>query len=198
MVGAQVRNCALENTHLGVRVMQSYCMAEKRTRAEKLLLNIERLDRRDEARFEFEVSDNFSEVVALNSRASVPAPARPELSKTLHHPSCTPAPVSCTTLKELTLAASGVESYPNSPQSRGGEMKRTAEKTDSRGPIPHDPDLTDRISQRAYELFEARGCEHGHDREDWLQAEAEILASLEVSSSTQEPEPAERHAATAA
>ena len=77
-------------------------------------------------------------------------------------------------------------------------MKRTAENTDSRGPNPPTPDLTERISQRAYELFEARGREHGHDREDWLQAEAEILANLQVGSSIQEPEPAERHAATAA
>ena len=27
------------------------------------------------------------------------------------------------------------------------------------------------IRQRAYELFEQRGCEPGHDLDDWLQAE---------------------------
>ena len=27
------------------------------------------------------------------------------------------------------------------------------------------------ISQVAYELFERRGCVHGHDLEDWLEAE---------------------------
>jgi len=27
---------------------------------------------------------------------------------------------------------------------------------------------------RAYELFEARGCEHGHDREDWFRAESDL------------------------
>jgi len=31
------------------------------------------------------------------------------------------------------------------------------------------------ISRRAYELFEARGYEHGHDLEDWFRAEAELL-----------------------
>ena len=36
------------------------------------------------------------------------------------------------------------------------------------------------IARRAYELFEAGGFEHGHDREDWLSAESEILASLPV------------------
>lgn len=31
------------------------------------------------------------------------------------------------------------------------------------------------ISDRAYALFQARGCEHGHDVEDWLVAEAELV-----------------------
>src|SRR5262245_46105652 len=30
------------------------------------------------------------------------------------------------------------------------------------------------ISQRAYEIFEARGRDHGHDLDDWLQAEREL------------------------
>jgi DUF2934 family protein len=30
------------------------------------------------------------------------------------------------------------------------------------------------IELRAYELFEARGCEHGHDSEDWFRAESEL------------------------
>jgi hypothetical protein len=30
-----------------------------------------------------------------------------------------------------------------------------------------------RIADRAYERFVARGCMHGHDIEDWLAAEAE-------------------------
>jgi Protein of unknown function (DUF2934) len=29
------------------------------------------------------------------------------------------------------------------------------------------------VSQRAYELYQQRGNEHGHDVEDWLLAEAE-------------------------
>jgi hypothetical protein len=33
--------------------------------------------------------------------------------------------------------------------------------------------LYEQIRQRAYELFEKRGREHGHDVEDWLKAEAE-------------------------
>jgi hypothetical protein len=36
-------------------------------------------------------------------------------------------------------------------------------------------ELTEEIMRmRAYQLFEQRGYEHGHDLEDWLQAEAEV------------------------
>ena len=31
------------------------------------------------------------------------------------------------------------------------------------------------IAQRAYALYEARGREEGHDLDDWLQAERELL-----------------------
>jgi hypothetical protein len=35
--------------------------------------------------------------------------------------------------------------------------------------------LRERIEQRAYELYEARGSEPGHELEDWTKAESEIL-----------------------
>jgi hypothetical protein len=41
----------------------------------------------------------------------------------------------------------------------------------------------DQIRRRAYELYEARGQEGGHDVEDWLQAEAEIIAGNHADSS---------------
>jgi hypothetical protein len=34
--------------------------------------------------------------------------------------------------------------------------------------------LQSRIRLRAYELYEQRGGEHGHDIDDWLQAELEL------------------------
>ena len=34
------------------------------------------------------------------------------------------------------------------------------------------------IARRAYELFEQRGGEHGHDVDDWLQAERELRSVL--------------------
>lgn len=35
-------------------------------------------------------------------------------------------------------------------------------------------ELQEKIRRRAYELYQARGREDGHDAEDWLQAEAEL------------------------
>jgi hypothetical protein len=39
---------------------------------------------------------------------------------------------------------------------------------------PDELELERQISVRAYELYEARGREDGHEKEDWLRAEAEI------------------------
>lgn len=30
------------------------------------------------------------------------------------------------------------------------------------------------VARRAYDLFLARGCEHGHDLDDWLSAERDV------------------------
>lgn len=37
-----------------------------------------------------------------------------------------------------------------------------------------------RIQQRAYELFEESGAQHGHDTEHWMQAESEILQQRQL------------------
>ena len=37
------------------------------------------------------------------------------------------------------------------------------------------------IARRAFELFETRGCEHGHDWEDWFRAESELLRPVSIS-----------------
>lgn len=50
--------------------------------------------------------------------------------------------------------------------------------------------LRRRISARAYELFEKRGFKHGHDREDWL--EAERMVHLEIEAETRFPVPVRR------
>ncbi len=36
----------------------------------------------------------------------------------------------------------------------------------------------ERIAAKAYELWEQRGCRHGHDLEDWFDAEAIVIQSL--------------------
>lgn len=36
------------------------------------------------------------------------------------------------------------------------------------------------IAERAYEIYEERGGEHGHDQDDWFQAEGEVLPKLDV------------------
>jgi hypothetical protein len=36
-------------------------------------------------------------------------------------------------------------------------------------------DMTESIRYRAYELYERRGRTHGHDFEDWIRAESEVL-----------------------
>jgi HSP20 family molecular chaperone IbpA len=38
----------------------------------------------------------------------------------------------------------------------------------------------DLVARRAYELYENRGCEHGHDSEDWFQAESEIFHPITI------------------
>lgn len=42
--------------------------------------------------------------------------------------------------------------------------------------LTHTPALVERIRARAYELYVERGFQHGHDVQDWLDAEAEIIA----------------------
>lgn len=56
------------------------------------------------------------------------------------------------------------ESRQPAPAASGGEGEREAQ-------------TMAKIRQRAYGLFEAAGCEHGHDLEHWLEAERQITGS---------------------
>ncbi len=49
---------------------------------------------------------------------------------------------------------------------------RKAEATETGGQV-----MRELIAMRAYERYVARGYTHGHDVEDWLSAEREILQS---------------------
>jgi hypothetical protein len=41
------------------------------------------------------------------------------------------------------------------------------------------PGIEEEIRQRAYELYQERGGQHGFDQEDWSRAEAEILSKYQ-------------------
>ena len=44
----------------------------------------------------------------------------------------------------------------------------------TRATAPQSENVEEQIRRRAYELYEARGREDGHDLDDWQQAEAEV------------------------
>lgn len=58
-------------------------------------------------------------------------------------------------------------------------MSRAVEMNASSAILQNPPEVNEnlrqRIEKRAYELYEARGSEPGHELEDWTKAEAEIV-----------------------
>jgi hypothetical protein len=44
------------------------------------------------------------------------------------------------------------------------------------------------IRERAYQFYEERGYEHGHDLEDWLRAEAETFGKKPAAAGAQDTE----------
>ena len=61
------------------------------------------------------------------------------------------------------------------PLKKKEEVFETASST---GPTPGSQNLQEKIAACAYELFLKRGQAHGHDLEDWLEAEREVLAKV--------------------
>ena len=39
-------------------------------------------------------------------------------------------------------------------------------------------ELQDRVARKAYEFFEIRGGEHGHDVDQWLEAERLVMGQI--------------------
>ena len=58
------------------------------------------------------------------------------------------------------------------PEAGSATLVRKNSSPSSPTPI----DLEAQIRQRAYELYEERGCTPGHENDDWDRAEREILA----------------------
>lgn len=59
----------------------------------------------------------------------------------------------------MKTAANNKKNVPQSPQKKPVILRR---------------DLGDKIAKRAYIIWQKRGCAHGHDMTDWLQAEREV------------------------
>lgn len=60
-------------------------------------------------------------------------------------------------------------------------------------------DLTGAIAARAYELYKLRGGYPGHEFEDWLTAEKEVLSALApATEETPAPKPARKRASKTA
>jgi hypothetical protein len=55
----------------------------------------------------------------------------------------------------------------------------TTKKVSTFGRTAAEINSEEQIRTRAYELYEARGREDGHDQEDWIEAEAEITGRAE-------------------
>lgn len=58
--------------------------------------------------------------------------------------------------------------------------------------ITDDLELHERVARLAYDLYQERGCEEGHECEDWLEAERRVLSELESA-----PHPRRLHHPTA-
>lgn len=56
----------------------------------------------------------------------------------------------------------------NTPATQQPTIPRVASISDAAG-------LEHQIRERAYQLYEGRGCEPGQDQQDWVKAEHEIL-----------------------
>ena len=65
----------------------------------------------------------------------------------------------------------------NSP-SRNSEKRGIPAKVVSEFTLGADELRHHRIAEKAYELFECRGCCHGRDLDDWLEAERSILSEV--------------------
>ena len=63
-------------------------------------------------------------------------------------------------------------------------MKRRTSTPDTEPQITRDvQDLTEQIRQRAYELYELRGRADGHELDDWLLAESQLIQKREATDS---------------
>jgi hypothetical protein len=77
----------------------------------------------------------------------------------------------------MTVKKPGASSKKASP--RKSAAKKAAEQTIITMPGHIASETEAEVRRRAYDLYQAHGHQHGRDREDWLEAEAEVLSRLE-------------------
>lgn len=63
---------------------------------------------------------------------------------------------------------------PANSKTKRAEAAAPADGPTTPGPNASAPVTDADISRRAYDLYVARGCEPGHDVEDWFQAERDL------------------------
>jgi hypothetical protein len=64
-------------------------------------------------------------------------------------------------------------------ENRKSESREIPVKEVSEFSVSKDKLLHQRIAEKAYDLYECRGCCHGRDLDDWLEAERLVLAEIE-------------------
>ena len=60
-------------------------------------------------------------------------------------------------------------------RAKGNATTSAAESAPKRPSPPMTVQVSD-IARRAYDLYQARGCQPGHDVDDWMQAERDLRA----------------------
>lgn len=65
-------------------------------------------------------------------------------------------------------------------QSRKNESREIPVKEVNEFSVSDDKLLHQRIAEKAHELYECRGCCHGRDLDDWLEAEKLVLVDIEL------------------
>ena len=84
--------------------------------------------------------------------------------------------------KGKAIIKKGKAEVPSQPQEQAVEGHRgQPERLPSAASESKDPQLMARIQQRAYQLYEAGGCEQGRELEHWLEAERQIAGTSDRS-----------------
>jgi Protein of unknown function (DUF2934) len=105
--------------------------------------------------------------VATKKNSSSPGTTRSRTKKTVDPTNETTA---STTETPLSSASGGTAVAP----AREKTTTTTTGPASTRPNFNYPSDVQKRIRQRAYELFQQRGGQHGFDVQDWLRAEAEM------------------------